>query len=75
MTDQLSIQYLTNTDGQKTAVVIPIDQWLEYAEYLEQYMTIKQSIKKGLEEVAEIKAGKVIPQSVEDFLEMNLHSD
>jgi hypothetical protein len=69
MIDQLSIQYLTNTDGQKTAVVIPIDQWLECAEYLEQYLSIKQSIKKGLEEVTEIKAGKIVPQSVEDFLD------
>lgn len=69
MTNELSLQYLTNAAGERTAVVIPIHQWLEFADYLEQYMTIKQSIKKGLEEVADIKAGKVVPQSVEDFLD------
>lgn len=68
MTSKLSIQYLTDEEGQKTAAVIPIDEWLEYAKFVEQYTSIKNSIRRGLQEVQEIKSGKVVPQSVEDFL-------
>jgi hypothetical protein len=69
MTPKLSIQYITDEDGQKTAAVIPIDEWLEYSKFVEQYTSIKNSIRRGLQEVQDIKSGKIIPQSVEDFLD------
>jgi hypothetical protein len=68
MIPKLSIQYLTDEEGKKTAAVIPIDEWREYAKFIEQYTSIKDSIRRGLQEVKDIKSGKTIPQSVDDFL-------
>lgn len=69
MASKLSIQYLTDEKGQKTAAVIPIDEWLEYSKFVEQYTSIKNSIQRGFQDVQDIKAGKIVPQSVEDFLD------
>lgn len=68
MTKDITIQYLTDENGQKTAAVIPIEEWLEYSKFMEEYITIKNSIQRGLSEVDDIKSGKTIPQSVESFL-------
>lgn len=69
MTSKLSIQFLTDENGQKTAAVIPIEEWLEYSQFMNQYLAVKDSIKRGLQDVNDIKSGKITPQSIESFLD------
>jgi len=64
-----SVQFITNQSGEKTAAVIPIEDWNNYAKFLDQYYTIKDSIKTGLKEAKSMKATGSSTQSVEDFLD------
>lgn len=69
MTKDIRIQYITDENGEKTAAVIPISEWLEYSKFLEEYITVKESIRRGLDEIKAIKSGEAIPQSVDSFLD------
>lgn len=67
----LHIQYLTNEQGVKTAVQIPLEEWLQfYKEYtsLKQYAAFKQGLREAFQEVREIECGEKTGLTLEEFL-------
>lgn len=67
----LKIQYVTNSRGEKKAVMIPIKEWeiLEkHFEELMQYLTMKSQLKDAYKEVKEIQKGNKTKVNLNDFL-------
>ena len=65
------LQYLIDEQGKKTAVIVPIEEWVTLQEQLkefEEYRIIEVDLKQALEEVGAIKSGEIKEQSLEDFL-------
>lgn len=65
------LQYLIDEQGEKTAVIVPIEDWVALQEQLkefEEYRMMEIDLKKSLEEVVAIKSGEIKEQSLEDFL-------
>ena len=72
MAFNLNIQYLTDQNGGKTAVLIPMRAWMEISQKLEEYkeiMKIKTSLSTAFQEVVDIEKGKIEGISPEEFLE------
>lgn len=69
MSSDLLIQCLTDKDGEKTAVVIPIGAWNEYADFLAEYFSLKHSIQRGLQEAQQTIATGNSTQAAKDFLD------
>ena len=68
---KLHLQYLSNTNGTPTAVVIPITEWEKYEkEHLElqQYLKLKSSLTSALKEVALFTNGKKKLSTLSEFL-------
>lgn len=56
----LHIQYLTDSEGVKTAVQIPYQEWLEFYDqlrHLKQYTKLKKDLKDAFEEIEQIETG------------------
>ena len=72
MTANINIQYLTDKDGNKTAVIIPIKDWLNInknlAEFLE-FQALKNKLNTAFQDVEQIKKGKAKEVSLADFLD------
>ena len=72
MIPKFDIQYLTDKDGNKTAVIIPINDWANItnslAELIE-YQTLKSKISSAFNEVSKMKEGKLSKVSLTDFLD------
>lgn len=71
MTNHASIQYVTDTDGNKQAVLISIVEWQKIQQELEEwraYRSLKKSLKKAFQEVEEIKKGSVPRVTLKEFL-------
>jgi hypothetical protein len=67
----IEIQYLTDAEGNKKAVMISIEEWNKIeAQFNEliQYTTLKSGLKEAFLEVKDIIAGKKKGQSLKDFL-------
>lgn len=65
------LQYLIDEQGKKTAVIVPIEDWVTLQEQLrefEEYRIMELDLKQALEEVGAIKSGEIKEQSLEDFL-------
>lgn len=65
------LQYLINEQGEKTAVIIPIKEWVALQEQLKEFeesRIMEVDLEQALEEVGAIKAGEIKKQSLEDFL-------
>lgn len=71
MTKNLDIQYVTDNEGNKTAVLISIEDWQlisgEITEYLE-YQALKSSLIEAFEEVEELKKQEIEQVSLTTFL-------
>lgn len=71
MTKNLDIQYVTDNEGNKTAVLISIEDWQlisgEITEYLE-YQSLKNSLIESFEEVEELKKQEIEQVSLSTFL-------
>lgn len=71
MTKNLDIQYVTDNEGNKTAVLISIEDWQlisgEITEYLE-YQALKNSLIEAFEEVEELKKQEIEQVSLSTFL-------
>ncbi len=66
--DTMTVSYLTDEDGNKTGVVLPIKFWTEIRPMLElEYM--KQKLKKAFEEVAAIERGEIPVITLREFLD------
>jgi hypothetical protein len=72
MIPKFDIQYLTDKDGNKTAVIIPINEWANITnnltEFLE-YQSLKQKMDSALHEVDQLKNGKLPKVSLSEFLD------
>ena len=67
----LHIQYLTDNKGDKKAVQIPYQEWLEFCDQykrLEQYSSLKKGIENAFTEVEIIEAGIVNKVTLAEFL-------
>jgi len=67
----LKIQYVTDSDGNKKAVMIPIEEWERLGKHFEelmQYLLLKSQLKEAYSEVKEIKKGNKSKISLNDFL-------
>ncbi len=68
---QLNIQYVTDSDGKKKAVLIPIEEWESLEKHFEelmQYLALKSQVKEAYSEVKEIQKGNIEKISLNDFL-------
>ena len=67
-----SVQYLTDSQGVKTSVVISIEDWKNLYRYLEEVQALEKvvkSVKEGLAQAKRIEKGEVhISESTEEFL-------
>lgn len=67
-----SVQYLTDSQGVKTSVVISIEDWKNLSTYLEEVQALEKvvrSVKEGLAQAKRIEKGEVhISESTEEFL-------
>ena len=70
----MTVQYLTDTKGKKTGVLLGIKDWEKiqkklHIEKSEQGHPVLESIKQGLKEVELAKKGKLKTRSLKDFLD------
>jgi len=74
MYQAFNVQYLTNEQGVKTAVMIPINEWSSLMKdylKLKQTITLKKELKSGLKELIEINEGKKREVTLIEFLNEN----
>lgn len=66
-----AIHYLTNANGVKTSVVIPMQRLLQLSEVIDELKRLEEianSIRNGIREANLIESGKKDGMSAEDFL-------
>ncbi|MEM9931501.1 MAG: hypothetical protein AAF840_16965, partial [Bacteroidota bacterium] len=63
---------LTDSQGVKTSVVVPIEDWKNLYKFLEEVRYLEEvveSVKEGLTQVKKIESGEIqLSESTEDFL-------
>ena len=67
----VNVQYLTDANGHRTAVIISMEDWGEISQYLEEQNKLSElsdSIKDAMEEVKAMKSGNKEEVSLNDFL-------
>ncbi len=68
-----SIQYLTDSQGVRTSVVISISDWNKLSKYVEELNLLDEigkSVRNGIKEAKEIESnGIVVAESNNDFLD------
>lgn len=64
-----SIQFVTDSEGNKTAALIPIDIWEKYDAIIQQHLALEASIKTGFEEVRQMREGKMEMKSAQSLLD------
>lgn len=70
--NKVKIQYVTDPEGIRKAVMIPIDEWERIEAQINtllEYDLLKENLKKGFSEVKEIISGKAKAKSAKDFLD------
>ena len=61
------MQYLVNDRGRNTAVVVPIKEWNDLQK-AKRKLEILNGIENALQEVSEIKKGKLLKITLKGFL-------
>ncbi len=66
----MSIQYLINDKGERTAVVIPIEEWDGILEQLEgdEKSSILNGLKEAVTEMKKIDRGEIDSRSAKDVI-------
>lgn len=68
-----AVQYLTDSNGTRTSVVISIEDWMRISEYMQEIQVLERigkSAKAGLIQAKAIEAGETQPsESTQDFLD------
>jgi hypothetical protein len=70
----LSLNYITNPQGEKVSVIISYKEWTEFEALfnrLNNKLAVLKSIKTGIQEVKEAREKGHQLQSLEDFLSEN----
>jgi hypothetical protein len=68
---RLKLQYLTDEKGDKSAVQIPIKEWIIFMREVEKYRkytNFYKGIENAMKEVYNIEKGNKKPQSLSEFL-------
>lgn len=71
MTENISIQFVTDESGNKQAVLIPIKDWLNLQkelQTLQEYQVRKGSLFQAFVEMKQIKNGQIPKTSLRSFL-------
>lgn len=71
MTKDIHLQYVTDEEGKKQAVVIPFHEWQNILQELVEFRelrTIKKRLKAAFKQVEEIKQGKSPRVTLNEFL-------
>ena len=67
-----AVQYLTDSQGVKTSVVISMEDWMNLYKYIEEVKALEEvvrSVKEGLTQAKRIEKGELqVNESTEDFL-------
>lgn len=63
-----NLQYLTDEAGKQTSVLVPIEEWRRIVPFLQEIEAAYQIAREVRDGIAEVKAGDLPKQSVEDFL-------
>ncbi len=69
--EELNVQYVTDESGNKTAVQITYQDWIEIKKRLAEYLAIerlKDGLASAFKEVRELKKDKENQISLNDFL-------
>lgn len=68
-----NVQYLTDNQGERTSVVIPISEWNRLSKYLEQLNSLDEianSVKQGLKEAKSMESSGIRnDESINEFLD------
>lgn len=67
----LHLQYLTDEHGAKTAVQIPLPEWMQFLEeytHVKQYAALKSGLAEAFQDVREIETGNVAYMTLQEFL-------
>jgi hypothetical protein len=70
----MNIQYITDTKGHKSAVQLPMKYWekiqkdLEELDRLRNKKLFMSELAEAVEEMKQIKAGKIQARNAEDFI-------
>ena len=66
------VQYLIDSKGVKTSVVISMEDWVNLSKYIEEVKALEdvvKSVKEGLTQAKRIEKGELqVSQSTEEFL-------
>lgn len=68
---KLTLQYLSDFDGNTKAVQLPINDWQKVLAKLKKYeqtLMLKSDLEEAFEEVASLKKSKQTKQTLTDFL-------
>ncbi|MEO0728006.1 MAG: hypothetical protein AAFZ63_25895 [Bacteroidota bacterium] len=67
-----AVQYLTDSQGIKTSVVISIQDWRNLSKFIKEIQALEQvveSVKEGIAQAKQIEAGEIQhTESTEEFL-------
>ena len=68
---RVQLQYLNDQEGNLTAVQIPIEDWKKLEKRIKKYeqaFQVKEDLTAALEEVKQMRAGKIPKQTLSEFL-------
>ena len=65
--DTINLNYLTDEDGKKTGVLIPIEDWEEIKKMIE-YSLLKDSLLQAFQEMNEMRKGLKPRLSLNDVI-------
>jgi uncharacterized protein RhaS with RHS repeats len=64
----LRVQYLTDDEGNRTAALVNIDDWNAILQVYAETHFLEESIRRGFQDVDDVRNGKKEAVSLEDFL-------
>lgn len=70
----MNIQYITDIQGQKNAVQLPMKEWEQIQKDLMELKQLRNKkfflteLAEAIEEMKQIKEGKILARNAEDFL-------
>lgn len=64
-----SVQYIIDHLGNRTAALVPIEEWERLLSFYQQHDEVKASLQRSATEVKRIKAGELEPLDIEELLD------